>query len=92
MKALMHSTVSIWISFGSNDISLRIIKLISAAVKAVNPFYKRIRTKELQDAYFEDYLNIVVRKGFALEDVHANRNTCAIYAPYKLLIVYAKRT
>lgn len=65
---------------------------ISAAVKAVNPFYRRIRTRELQDAYFEDYLNIVVRKGFASEnDVETNRKTCAIRSTYKLMIVYAKR-
>lgn len=63
----------------------------SAAVKSVNPFYKRIRTQKEQDEYFEDYLKIAIRKGFALEDVQANRKTCAIYAPYKLMIVYAKK-
>lgn len=63
---------------------------ISGSVKAVNPFLERIAKHE-QEAYLDDYIDIVVQKKLALDDIHVNSNTCRFLAPYKLLIAYARK-
>lgn len=63
---------------------------ISESVKAVNPFIERIPFHD-QDAFFDDYLNLVIKMHLALDDIHANSKTCRFLTPYKLMIAYARK-
>lgn len=67
-----------------------LLTFISESVKAVNPFIERIPMHD-QDAFFDDYLNLVIKMHLALDDIHANSNTCRFLTPYKLMIAYARK-
>lgn len=69
-----------------------LIKLnsISDAVKAVNPFINRVPEKD-QNAFFDDFLDYVVKMGLHMDDINSNRQKCRFYVPYTLLIAYARK-
>lgn len=55
-----------------------------------NHFMDRIELHD-QDAFFDDFVNFMVKIHLALDDPQDNKETCRFVLPYTLLIAYARK-
>lgn len=76
----------IYFQFGDSMLTFH----LTGAVTAVNPFISRIPKYE-QNEFFDDYLKHMIRMGLTSNNIRKKCTTCRFLAPYRFMIVYAKK-